>query len=120
MVDKDTTMPGLIPGMVVLGIGIGLFYSSITTAGITTVDKSRASLAGALIYMAQIAGGSIGLGINTAIILSEPTLPDGIHWAFLIDAVLAFAALMVAAFLVGGRVSRAELQTLTHRHRAHG
>ncbi len=44
--------------MVVLGIGVGLFYSSITTAAITALDPSQASLAGAIVYMFQIAGGS--------------------------------------------------------------
>ena len=39
--------------MVVLGIGVGLFYSSMTTVAITALDKSKASLAGAIIYMAR-------------------------------------------------------------------
>ena len=32
--------------MVVMGIGVGLFYSSITTAAVTALDPSRSSLAG--------------------------------------------------------------------------
>ena len=54
----------LVPGMVVLGVGVGLFYSSVTTAGVTALDPSRASLAGGIVYMCQIAGGSIGLGLD--------------------------------------------------------
>jgi EmrB/QacA subfamily drug resistance transporter len=57
----------LIPGMLVLGIGFGLFYSSATTAGITALDPSRSSLAGGIAYMFQIAGGAIGLGLTTTI-----------------------------------------------------
>lgn len=57
----------LIPGMVVMGIGFGLFYSSATTAGITALDPSRSSLAGGIAYMFQIAGGAVGLGISTTI-----------------------------------------------------
>jgi hypothetical protein len=53
--------------MVVFGFGIGLYYSSVTTAGVTAVDPSRASLAGAIVYMVQVAGGSIGLGLTTAV-----------------------------------------------------
>lgn len=60
----------LIPGMIVLGIGFGLFYSSATTSGITALDESRSSLAGGIAYMAQIGGGSIGLGITTTIFTS--------------------------------------------------
>ena len=61
----------LVPGMCVLGIGVGLFYSSVTTAAVTTLDPARASLAGGVVYMCQIAGGAIGLGINTAIVLAQ-------------------------------------------------
>src|SRR5262249_11813606 len=61
----------LLPGMVVLGVGIGLFYSSITTAAVTALDESRAALAGGIVYMFQIAGGAIGLGLNTSIFTSR-------------------------------------------------
>jgi len=59
--------------MVVLGIGLGLFYASATTAGVTAVPPERTSLAGGLVYMFQIAGGSVGLGLTTAVFTS------GIH-----------------------------------------
>jgi hypothetical protein len=57
----------LVPGMVVLGAGVGLFYSSITTQAVTALDPSRASLAGGIVYMFQVAGGSLGLGIASAV-----------------------------------------------------
>jgi EmrB/QacA subfamily drug resistance transporter len=62
---------GLLAGMLVLGVGIGLFYSSITTAGVTALDASRAGLAGGIVYMFQIAGGSVGLGLNTTVFTSS-------------------------------------------------
>jgi len=46
---------------------VGLFFSSATTAGVTALDPARASLAGGVLYMFQVAGGSIGLGLTTAI-----------------------------------------------------
>ena len=36
------------------------FYPTATTVGVTAVDEARRSLAGAIIYMFQIAGGSVG------------------------------------------------------------
>ena len=60
----------LIVGMVVLGIGIGSFYPTATTAGVTSVDESQTSLAGGIVYMFQIAGGSIGLGLTTTVFSS--------------------------------------------------
>ncbi len=58
----------LIGGMILLGVGLGLFYSSVTTAGVSSVSPERTSLAGGLIYMFQIAGGAVGLGLTTTIL----------------------------------------------------
>jgi EmrB/QacA subfamily drug resistance transporter len=66
-IDSGSGYGALVPGMVVLGLGVGLFYSSVTTAGVTALDPSRASLAGGIVYMFQVAGGSVGLGLTTAI-----------------------------------------------------
>ncbi len=109
----------LVAGMVVLGFGIGLFFSSVTTAGITAVDDSRSSLAGAIIYMAQIAGGSIGLGLNTAIVATAPTLPEGISRAFFVDGCLAVAGVVIALFFIGGKLDKKKIESAIHRHRAH-
>ncbi len=119
-ISPTTTYDDLIFGMVVLGGGVGLFYSSITTAAITALDSSRASLGGAIVYMAQIAGGSIGLGANTAIVLSAAHMADGIHVAFLIDGILAVCGAVVALVFVGGTLNEAKLEAAwPHRHRAH-
>jgi EmrB/QacA subfamily drug resistance transporter len=115
-----TTYAELVPGMIVLGIGVGLFYSSITTVAITALDPSRASLAGAIVYMFQIAGGAIGLGLNTALVVTAPSLAEGIHRAFLMDAGLAVCGVAVAVLFVGGRIEKEQLHAILHRHRAHG
>jgi EmrB/QacA subfamily drug resistance transporter len=97
----------LIPGMVVCGAGVGLFYSSISTAAVTALDPSRSSLAGGVVYMCQVGGGSIGLGVNTAIVLaagsSVSDLVRGIEVAFLVDAALALSATLVTFIFVGTR-----------------
>jgi len=99
----DTSFVQLVPGMVVLGIGIGLFYSSVTTAGVTVLDPSQSSLAGAIIYMANVAGGAIGLGINTAIVASAETLTDGIRTAFFVNGCLATIGVVIAVLFISGR-----------------
>lgn len=78
LIDAESGYGALVPGLVVTGIGAGFFYSSVTTAGVTALDPARASLAGGLIYMFQIAGGAIGLGITTTIftLSSENELAD--------------------------------------------
>jgi EmrB/QacA subfamily drug resistance transporter len=67
LIGRDSGWAALVPGMVVTGMGIGLFYSSITTAAVTALDPSRASLAGGIVYMFQVAGGSVGLGLTTTV-----------------------------------------------------
>ena len=78
LIDPGSGYGALVAGLAATGIGAGFFYSSVTTAGVTALDPSRASLAGGLIYMFQIAGGAIGLGVTTTIftISSENELAD--------------------------------------------
>jgi len=110
--------------MIVLGVGVGLFYSSITTTAVTALDPSRSSLAGGIVYMCQIAGGAVGLGVNTAIVASEDHLADGIALAFKVDAVLALVGLAVVLLFIGDRHRAgadhppAHPRALRHRHRA--
>ena len=94
-------------------------YSSVTTAAVTALDPSRAGVAG-IVYMFQIGGGSIGLGLNTAIVASSPVLAEGMRNAFRVDAALAVCGLLVAALFVGGTVDFERLRNLRYHHRAHG
>ncbi|MGC1281835.1 MAG: hypothetical protein WA895_02775, partial [Streptosporangiaceae bacterium] len=95
----------LVPGMVVTGAGVGLFYSSISTAAITALDPARASLAGGVVYMCQVGGGSVGLAINTAIVVaagpSVAGLVSGIQHAFLVDAAAGLLGTAVTVTRVG-------------------
>ncbi|WP_444936203.1 MFS transporter [Microbulbifer sp. JMSA004] len=99
-IHKDTQYTSLIPGLVILGGGIGLFNSTITTVAITVVDESRASLAGAIIFMFQIAGGAVGLGLNTTIVAMAKDMPSGIDHAFTLNACLAIFAFVVCILFV--------------------
>jgi EmrB/QacA subfamily drug resistance transporter len=114
----EETYGALVPGMAVLGLGIGLFYPTATTAGVTAVQESLRSLAGAIIYMAQIAGGSVGLGLTTTVFSGASDgatggagFADGVQTAFAVDAAIAVGGFLVAAFLIGGRIH------LPHIHR---
>src|SRR4051812_37778883 len=103
--DESSGYAALIPGMVVLGIGAGSFIPTATTAAVTSIDESQASLAGGIVYMFQIAGGSIGLGLTTAVFSAAiPPFADGVQAAFRLDAALSLVGLLVAIAFVGGRV----------------
>jgi hypothetical protein len=60
--------------------------------------------------MCQVAGGALGLGINTAIVLSQSELPEGIRLAFRVDAALAAVGVVVALAYIG------RTEAVTHRH----
>lgn len=107
LADSSSGYDSLIVGMVVLGIGIGSFYPTATTAGVTSVDESQTSLAGGIVYMFQIAGGSIGLGLTTTVFSAAiPPFADGTQAAFRLDAALSLVGLLVATGFVGGRILR--------------
>lgn len=78
MLEPDSGVGTLVPGLLVTGFGVGMFYPSVTTAAVTALDSARASLAGGIVYMCQIAGGAIGLGVTTTIFttVSENRLSD--------------------------------------------
>jgi EmrB/QacA subfamily drug resistance transporter len=104
-VDEGSGYGALIPGMVVLGLGAGSFIPTATTAGVTSVDESQTSLAGGIVYMFQIAGGSIGLGLTTTVFSGAvPPFVDGVQAAFRLDAALSLVGLLVAVAFVGGRL----------------
>jgi EmrB/QacA subfamily drug resistance transporter len=117
--DAGSSYVSLVPGMIVLGIGVGLFYSSVTTAAVTALDPSRSSLAGGIVYMCQIAGGAVGLGLNTAIVASAPSLAEGIGIAFRVDAALAGVGFVVSLLFVGGPRTTKEHHARRFLHRAH-
>jgi MFS family permease len=103
-VEASSSYGSLVIGMLVLGIGIGVFYPTATTAGVTSVDASHTSLAGGIIYMFQIAGGSIGLGLTTTVFSSQATFVGGVQAAFRLDAALSLVVFLIALLFVGGRL----------------
>jgi EmrB/QacA subfamily drug resistance transporter len=106
-VDGGSSYGSLVPGMVVLGVGIGSFYPTATTAGVTSVDSSQTSLAGGIVYMFQIAGGSIGLGLTTTVFSAAiPPFVDGIQAGFRLDAALSLVGFAIALLFVGGSLFR--------------
>jgi len=107
LIDEGSGYGALVPGMVVMGIGAGSFVPTATTAGVTSVDESQTSLAGGIVYMFQIAGGAIGLGLTTTVFTgASPPFVDGVQAAFRLDAALSVIGLLVAIAFVGGRLFR--------------
>lgn len=67
----DSGYTSLLPGQIILGIGLGVGFSTLTTAAIGSVNEARSSLAGGLVYMFQIGGGALGLAVSTTIFSAD-------------------------------------------------
>jgi EmrB/QacA subfamily drug resistance transporter len=114
-------LSNLLPGVLALGLGLGLTFVPITLAGTSEVGGEDAGLASGLLNTAQQVGGSIGLAIlstlaasRTTSVLHGPVTPgsvlgarvSGFHVAFVGAAVLLGAAWTVAALQLRTRGAR--------------
>ena len=102
----------IVPGMVVLGLGLGLFFSSATTAGVESLPASKTSLAGGIVYMFQIGGGSLGLGLTTAVNVAASQARLGADVALLGVRLAAAQTLALHGLLAGTATARQVSQSL--------
>lgn len=70
LVPEHVAYVDLVPGMVVFGAGAGLFYSTVTTAAVVALSAARQGLAGGVLYMFQLVGLSVGVGLTTTVATS--------------------------------------------------
>lgn len=110
MIEVDSSFGSLVPGLVVLGLGVGLFYPTLTTAAVTAIDPARSSLAGGVLYMAQLVGGALGLGLATTIFTmtagdaaSSAEFVDGVGEAIKAIAAIGLTAIVASIFVVAGK-----------------
>jgi predicted MFS family arabinose efflux permease len=98
----------LLPGMVVMSLGVGPMFVAVTTAANAGVPADKAGLAAALINASQQVGGALGLAIFTALatshtthLLSEHVAPvhalnSGLQRGLLASAIFLLASAFVA------------------------
>jgi hypothetical protein len=122
LLDARPSDAAMLPGLIVMGIGVGLFLSTLTNAALGALDPSRSGIGSGPILGTQLVSGAIGIGIAptvfTALSRRHPDTPAGFvagfHGATRVDAAIAvlrvfavlgvFAALGVVA-TVRGRVA---------------
>jgi EmrB/QacA subfamily drug resistance transporter len=97
----------LAPGFVLMGIGMGFIMSPMSTAAMNAVDRTKAGVAGGVLSMSRMIGGTLGVAVLAAFIgnPSEPeafvsSLGDGL----LIGAIVAAVGALVAWTLVSPRI----------------
>jgi EmrB/QacA subfamily drug resistance transporter len=67
LVDETTSYAVLVPGLVLMGVGLGFGLSSANTAAVGSVDPSRTSVASGLTYMTRTMLSTIALAVATTI-----------------------------------------------------
>ena len=104
----------LLPGMMVMSLGLGAVFVAVTTAANAGVSADKAGLAAALLNASQQLGGALGLAIFTAIATSRTSalladhaaLPQALTSGFQ-RALVAGSIFLVAAAVIGLRTSNA-------------
>jgi hypothetical protein len=92
---------GIAIGMLVMGIGLGLFQPASVTEAVKSDDQGRKSLAGGLVLMSQWIGGAIGLGLTTTIVASSERAAVDRHLADLGTALPAGERASLNSLLAG-------------------
>src|SRR5687768_2145888 len=111
----------LLPGFLLIGIGIGFSFVPISIAALAGVQAAEAGLASGLINTSQQIGGALGIAALSTIATSRTddaladgtllpqALVDGFASAFLVGAVFAALGLVAALTLIRRRELEAEV-----------
>jgi len=94
----------LAPGFVLMGIGMGLIMSPMSAAAMNAVDRTKAGVAGGVLSMSRMIGGTLGIAVLGAFIGDggEPrayvaSLGDGLRLGSIVAAVGAVVAWKLVA-----------------------
>jgi EmrB/QacA subfamily drug resistance transporter len=102
----------LLPGFLLIGIGIGFSFVPISIAALAGVEPAEAGLASGLINTSQQIGGALGIAALSTIAASHTTdavstgsavptaLVDGFTAAFVAGAIIAALGILAAATLI--------------------
>ncbi|MFE1902179.1 MFS transporter [Streptomyces gardneri] len=87
----------VLPGLVVSGIGQGLNFPSMTSAGLTGVAPERHAVAGAVNVVAQQIGASVGVAVMVLVAATAGDQLTGYHLAYLTAAIACVLGAAVIA-----------------------
>lgn len=108
----STYWANVFPGLMLMAMGLGQMFVSITIAATSGVPKHQAGLASGILNTSQQVGGSLGLAILTGVYTSHLTSSlqagnnpataqvAGSHEAFLVGSFFALAASVLAFVLI--------------------
>ena len=102
----------VLPGMLILGLGMGMAFNPVLLAAMSEVEPSEAGLASGVVNTSFMMGGALGLAVlasladartdylRTAGLDPLVALTSGYHFAFVVGALFAAAAATLGALLL--------------------
>ena len=93
----------LLPGFVLMGIGIALVMSPMSTAAMNAVDQSKAGVASGILSMNRMVGGTLGVAVLGTFIgqtASQADFVDSLGQGLLIGSLVAVAGAVIAWALI--------------------
>ena len=115
----DSSYGELLPGFMLLGIGIAMTMSPMTSAAMNAVPVEKAGIASGVLSMFRMIGGSLGVAVTGAIFqgavgtanfaeAGPQDFVDGLSKAMAVSCAVALAGAVFAAFTI-----RAKRKSLT-------
>jgi len=106
----DSTYLALLPGFLLLGIGIAMTMSPMTSAAMNAVPVQKAGIASGVLSMFRMVGGSLGIAVSGAIFqgsvgssfetASPQQFVDGLSSAMAVSAGVTFLGVFVGALAI--------------------
>ena len=105
---QDVSIPTLLAGLALVGVGLGLASPALQTSGVEAVESDQAGSAAGLYSTSRYLGSITGSAIIAGILGASDMDVDGLSLVFL----LSFVAAVVAAVVSLGLRGRAPVSTL--------
>ncbi|PZS03359.1 MAG: MFS transporter [Chloroflexi bacterium] len=120
--DHGTYAVDILPAFIVLPLGAGMAFLSVTNAAVAGVEQSDAGMASALLNTSQQVGGAVGLALlativtsrTNSVLASDPhtgfahALVAGFHRGFMVGGCFAIAGAILALLTISRNVGRTE------------
>ena len=98
---QDVSIPTLLAGLALVGLGIGLATPGLQTSGVEAVESDQAGSAAGLCSTSRYRGSIIGSAIIAGILGASDVDVDGLSLVFLLPFVAAVVAAVVSLGLRG-------------------
>ena len=119
--DQASYLPDILPGLLVMGIGIGLVFPAASVAAMSSVKPHQIGLASGLLSTSHEIGAALGVAVLAAVAAigdaagADPdTLASGYENGFVAAAVIATVAAAAAVIAVPRAKPAAAAQAAAH------